>query len=859
MKAFGFLAFVSLALTAVAEPNPHDGYMFWMPNGELKPSDSSTWKAFDYTKTNTGERFTIKPRMTRFDAPRQQFVIVQVGKWLPNDIGKSKQPPTIRVDGTPIGAMGQVVFIPQELTVGKQKVTVEYAIPGNFGRQKEFTYRIYATDDADKLGMKLDGDAGNTGPSDPAMKYKKTLVAFWGNQYAWARDSWRSLAAKEKNPDAARLYRRLARWAEGEISFDRIKTGESFYNLGLYAMVNGFWDLAEKSLKRATDLMPKNPDAWYLYADALSYKTSDLDNEMARIAPFYRKAADLYPRENSNTFRTYLGLFRNLKVKEGNDTKVIHMSDEQIAHVKKNWEWCSTIMEAASRGTLRMVNTYKEYDQEFDSTRDWDPRPFAGLFKPGEVDTFMKLTGWGASDCCGMDTGPDRSAFVNMGIREWDVMLHEWNHSLDWAMISDELGVGVPETHASDWCGFEPISSMGMGHHSCNRYYMTPGMYRFVKGSTNIESPRIDAWQVAGPYKLRDDVTDLKKLDEAYYKDMSARTSAVVPPSSDEYKVKGFVKGGYCYLNELWPQAGKNSYAFAKTFIYSPTKQKVRMWLTADQNARIWLNGRQVRKGLYWSTCQFRGKVELDQVSGALMLEKGWNSFVMQVTSNQQGVDWQTDILYAPTWGFSVRLCDIKDQAIPGVKWQAEQPSDFKTPELYTFNAKAPKTFNWWSVAEDYTALLPELSVKDLSSLTGSILDITNEMLFGYQVMPKGGLPYPWMVNSADPKSIKLDNQLNWFFSPKELTAVFRYQRNGKTRDLLFIKPEGYEAFLKLMPVSAQAKKLGIKSHADQVIGYLTVPRSDSALGRIVLVVDTYLGDRLPTDEEDLLSVKSLK
>jgi len=61
------------------------------------------------------------------------------------------------------------------------------------------------------------------------------------------------------------------------------------------------------------------------------------------------------------------------------------------------------------------------------------------------------------------------------------------------------------------------------------------------------------------------------------------------------------------------------------------------------------------------------------------------------------------------------------------------------------------------------------------------------------------------------------------------------------------------------MRLTPEAKALGIQSHLDQVIGTITVPRPDSLNGRIVLVVDTYLGDKLPTDEEDLLDILGLK
>jgi len=834
--------------------------MHWMPNGELEPGNASTYKAFEYTKTADGEKFVIKPRRTRFDTPRQQLVIVQRGKWLVDDIGKPKIPPKITVNGKPLCPVGSVVFIPADWSANPKPVTVEVEIPKNVSRSPGFAYRFFATDDADKLGSELIGDMGNISPSDSLKGYKQGLVALFGGQTAYASNALRTAATKQKTAEGARLCRQLSRWADAEAAYSRIKTGSGFYGLGQYAMVIGAYDLAERSFKKATELLPADADAWYMYADALSYKTSDLDYEMERIAPFYRKAADLYPRNNSNTFRTYFALFRNLKIKDGNTTRVIHMTDEQIEHVKKNWGWCSAIMESASKGALRMVNTFKVIDEEYDSTRDWDPRPFMGIIKPGTTDTFIKMSGWGASDCCGMDTGPDRSAFINLGIREWDVMLHEWNHSLDWAMITDELGIGVPETHSSDWCGFEPIPSMGMGHHSCNRYYMTPGMYRIVRGTDPVTTKHVDTWQVSGPYILRQDVANPKTIDEAYTKDLVQKLSALDYQKPEKPFIPAQPSNGYVDLKALWPESNQNSSAFARTYIYSPKDQKLRMWLGFDSNARIWLNDRQVYQGLYWSCCQFYGRKMVDQVAAAISLKKGWNILVMQVTGRQQGPDWQTDEQLAGSWGFSVRFCDIRNQEVPGLKWQADEPAGFKMPRQETVNPRSPKTYKWAEVADDYTSLLPHLSIDDLRLITGyPSLTASSDIWFSLNSQKMAGASQALMASSADPKSVRLDNQLNWFFSPKELCATVRYMRNGRQRDLLFIKPEGYEPYLKLLALSPEAKKLGIKDHADQVIGYFTVPRPDSALGRIMLVVDTALRSELPVDEEDLLSLKGLK
>jgi len=181
------------------------------------------------------------------------------------------------------------------------------------------------------------------------------------------------------------------------------------------------------------------------------------------------------------------------------------------------------------------------------------------------------------------------------------------------------------------------------------------------------------------------------------------------------------------------------------------------MWLGFDANARIWLNGKQVFKGVYWSTCQFYGRRMVDQIASAISLRKGWNEFVMQVTGRQQGPDWQTGIQLEGTWGFSVRFCDIKNKAVPGMRWQSTAPQGFAVPREKTINPQSPRTYKWSDMSDDYTALRPELKLTDLRAITGySTLTATNDIFFGFQAAPKGGLPETWMSQSPDPKAIRL-------------------------------------------------------------------------------------------------------
>jgi hypothetical protein len=851
--AIGAALAVALVGRATADQCPYDGYAFWLPCGELKVGDAQSEKDFQFKRSGAAVSFVIHPRRTRFDVPKGQMVVV-----VPGAVESEKAPgaPRFRAGDTVRGRLECVTFLPREPFAGVHDIPM--TVPA--GLKNGSVLRFYWTDDSDKLGTDLSEAVLRSTSHAPSDRYLLSVADLIAGKFETARAGFLKLAAGLPTPEARRLCRRMARWCDAEIQFKKIRSGPGFYNLGLYCMVGGLWELAEDSFRKATQLMPQDGDAAYMLADAVAYVVSDLDTRMELVYPYYKHAAELYRKPGATTFRTFFALCRNLKVKEGDHTVVKHITDEEIAYVEKAWSWCSAIMEGASKGALRMVDTFKVYDQEFDGTDDWNSRPFNGLFQPGTVDTFIKMTDWGASDTCGMDCGPDRSAFINLGIREWDVMLHEWNHSLDWEMVSTELGIGVPETHASDWAGYEPLPSMGMGHHSINRYYMTPGMYRIVRGSDPATTPYVTDWAVSGPYPLVPAVSDVKKIDDAYGQSVQDKAKAVLPPRIESLKDTPKVDDGYVDLRATWPEAQPSSYGFAKCYVYSPQRQKVRMWLAADDNVRVWLNGKLVHKGLYWCCAKFHSQLTKDQLSSGALLEKGWNSLMVQISCCQHGPDPEADTPDRDRWGFSVRFCTTQNEVVPGLRWQAAKPAGFKTPVAFPWNPKNPKTYSWRAVADDYTSLLPALTLDDLRAVTGyKTLTATNDIFFDLSREKLAPELAGCAIPKVDLKNVQLNNELNWDSAPKEDVAVIRYRHGGKLHDLVFLRPEGYEPFLRMMRVTPEAKALGIRSHLDRVIGYFTVPKGDSANGRIVLVVDTYLGDKLPVDEEDLLDVGGLK
>jgi len=833
--------------------NPHEGQVFWLPIGVISVGVAESEKSFGYTTDGKTQTFFIAPTNLRMHMPGGQFVIV-------NPQAASGVGPEIVVDGKSLGTTGLVTFLTSSVPKWGEKITIE--IKG--APAKVQSYRLYYTDDAAKLGATLSGNLTALGQDGILKNYKQGMLSLWTGNYTKAKTAFSAGAKAAKTPVSSRLFRHLARWADAQAKFANLKTGEGFYDLGLYACHNGFWDLAVDCFKKATELMPTNPDAWYMLGDALSYQTSDLDMKMEKIAPYYHKAAELYPKDNSNTWRNHVGLFKKLRVSKD---VVSPMTDEQIAYVKQVWGWCADILAASSRGSLRMVNDFVVYDEEFDNSSpgEMDPRPFEGLFPRGSTETFMKFNGWGASMCFGHDCGPNRSAHCNIGLRGWEVMYHEWNHSLDWAMITGELGIGVPVTHASDSCGFQPVSSMGMGHHSCNRYYMTPGMYRYVRGSDSATTPYITDWLAWTPVSLCPDLPAERfaESDQTFITNWVVNTRAVVAAAELPKNVPTVtpkVEDGYVNLKSTWSDTSKNSYVFARTYVYSPKKQKVRMWVGADDNIRIWLNGKLIHKGNYWAVALFQEAKEKDQTAKGVMLEEGWNELVVQVTNMQHADAWYYSGPRPDQWGFSVRICDMYNREVPGLKYQSEVPHNFKMPIQPTIDAKSPRTYKWQEVADDYTTLLPQLAEDDLRAITGyKTLKVTNEMLFDLSGESEGMKLQPYGIEESDQKDVRLNNQLNWFIWPREMAAVVRYKRGSQRRDLLFLRPEAYEAYLKMITVSSEAKKLGINNHSEQVIGYLSVTHPDFPNGRVVLVVDTYLGNKLPVDEEDLLDISKLR
>jgi hypothetical protein len=798
-----FLCFcISIATSAVAG-TPHDPYIYWLPSGQTKASAYCT----------------VKLRHTRFGLPDADLVLVR-------STPKRGQLPTINVTikGKNISRAwsGTYLVIPAKDFEGMQQVSLTFSTPT--------TCRFYLTRDFRDLS-----------PSQ-IKEYDRVLRAQFSENWNEMLKAATSIASRNSNNALGRLARLKARHAKYRIrSQDKNISAHGRYLLGMYCMENGFWEDAVREFELATKLNPKHADAWYMLADARAYRDGDDGDKVAQLIPLYRRSAELRNRR-PNYWNIYVGIFRKMWVevddgKGGRTKKLLEMSNENVERIKREWNWVSDMVWAASRGAMKFNNKIVVHNEEFDNS---DPQAFDNLWKPGEQDVFMKFYEGGPSDAMGHDCGPNRTAIVNIGTWcGWEVYLHEWNHTLDWSMITSENGKGVPVTHSSDWCGFQPIPSMGRGHASCNHYYMTPGMFESVKGSEVKRLGYNTKWSIYGPYECEPN----KGLDTPFLNESSMEF-----PKPATITLNNHAENGWIDLKKLLAPSSEAVVAYASAYVYSPKLQKVRMWLGMNDGIRVWLNGRLVHRGIYKAIALWEEANEPDQVVPTVVLQKGWNSFLVKVENLPRTQEDLKRIGVAENgWGFSVRLCGLQNEELAGVKWSAVRPADWKPPKVSP-DPSDHKLYRWEQVAEDYTTWLPCLTEKDLEDYTGlHNIRISKDCLIICDSPHKG---QKW-ISSYDENDRGLNNLLNWRF---ESAAVLRYTNKKKqTRDLVFLRPEAYETYISLMQTARGSE---IKRHADRVLGYVLVSGlEDHPNGRIMLVLDTYLGKNLPIEDRDLLDL----
>jgi len=761
-------------------------------------------------------------------------------------------------------------------------------------------YAFFITRDWEILGDEHLGTIARKEGADPKLAFLSGIAALGECDYDAALKSFEKAAA-DPATELARLARRMSRLVRLRQAADALATGgtaaprvpltrpESFrahYLLGVYAAADGFWEEALDTLQKALTFNPTHADATYRLAEAMEYNRLPVET----YAPIFERAGALYNRPDTNVEDVLVAInTRAVKDMCG------ELSLASIEALFRDWRIVEQMVYGASRGAWKLRTTYRIWGP---GSADWVMQ--AGwIFSPpdsevpirGTYDYSVNTAEYGSSHAGGVDCGVSGAGGAQIGpTRGWEVLLHEWNHEFDWVCIMGEQVPGYPVTHDSDGCGKQPIVNMGCGHRSSMRYYINPAQYRRHEAS-DPELPGnhirlwaaaeltslpvtgdLETWIVENKWMTKDEVSGLKREWEAERKKDAAKTpewkdrlrerwnrvkmldkvaspkeaELIASPSAVRWQ-RFESKTDWVDLLKVFPRAPEKCIAYVQTFIFSPKKQETRLWLGYNVCTAVWLNGRKIHCGNYYECARWEDQSRTDQVANTAQLEAGWNRLVAKVERGGKG------------WGFSVGLTTFDNRPVEGLKYQNTAPS--KLVPLY----EPPKVgvhYKWDDVKEDYLELLPTLTEKDLQTITGIAGLRTRDNVFYLEVgaAPAGArvIPDPLPDPKATVKSEErqLNNFLNW---DTEAVAAIRFQKDGRPRDLLLIRPEYYDEYLELL--KEQDAGLPGSGPKDRILGVLRIENpayastGNRAGRRYVLAVETFLGD-YPLDEEDLLAIK---
>ena len=165
----------------------------------------------------------------------------------------------------------------------------------------------------------------------------------------------------------------------------------------------------------------------------------------------------------------------------------------------------------------------------------------------------------------------------------------------------------------------------------------------------------VTAWHVIGPFK---DV-EKKMLEAAFPPEREINLDATYDTAKgplrwqvfsheDVYQLNGILGGDPIYPEE-WQQELMNVTAYLTCTVTSPREQEVVLRVGSDDDAILWINGREV-----WRHDGERGILR-DQDTARVTIAKGRNVFLMKLYNRRD------------MWGASLRITDEAGRAIDGV------------------------------------------------------------------------------------------------------------------------------------------------------------------------------------------------
>lgn len=530
------------------------------------------------------------------------------------------------------------------------------------------------------------------------------------------------------------------------------------------------------------------------------------------------------------------------------------LSDVEAFEFKANWLLMQYMVWAATRGQLAPLATVHEIENE--SVSDWAVYPGERLGPPRDI---VAERGWfdgvffvrprpegeqsTATPTIGGDEGPNGSAMSWLfADAKWQELLSAFYAQFAWAAAVGEIGPGWPAAGELLDAGHQPVTDEGYAIRAALRYQFSPTMIRRVQ-MADMPGPMeqyVRRWKVEGPLSA------------------GAASSADGAPLPTRWPAgpaeKSIVMEAEARFVDLRRQLRVESgLARATCWVYCPADQDVRLWLGQNDGAAVWVNGRCIHEGAYYASGQYEDRNLVDTVAMYAPLRAGWNELSVLIEG-----------LAAPKnrgWGFSVRLCDWGGRTIPGLAFLTSPPESFDpAPQDET-----GRHFTWQAVKDNFTELLPRLDDAALQAMTG-IGGLHAEGRVG----AAGGMVAISAPDRADSptyrappstgdeafRDVVVNNILDW---SREAVMVMSYRKNGADRSLLFVKPEGLEAYMQLLKESDDAESMfGGLEPTERLLGYVIVPAGsdEKSSSRLLFVIDCALGPESswPVDEEDLMA-----
>ncbi len=679
--------------------------------------------------------------------------------------------------------------------------------------------------------------------------YLQALVAEIAGDKQSACRTYESLRAA-KNERVARLARRSLRLAAYENRPYKLSGNfTEHYRWGLYLQQCGLFSAAYKEFEECRIIFPWHQDS--------QFRAGEMFERLA--GPTYRVLDYMDRTRESSRVEAPSDWYALVAILRSRGDQVV--TNQQLFDIKDFWLTVERNVAAASGGNVRIITSFYEIFTEKDRpliTRD------GGYLAPD--DDLVDMRGWFdgvvfVAPRLAEEAGkPSRTYGGESGIKGaalsclfsdqqwWDYMA-AFYEQFTWAAGQAELSPGLPLSDQALGAGHQPVPHIGAACRAALRYHFTPAQIRRVKlCDLPVQGSAVQLWQIEGPYPVREQPPaggrpSLHVLDP-------------IPPGPAPQTLPIVATTDYIDLARLLPEAGW-ARAVATCWVYSPAEQDVRMWLGRNDGIAAWVNGRRVYAGDAYAAGTAEDRNLTDTIASFAPLQEGWNEVRVVVEA------WPPPLNQG--WGFSVRFTTVDNQPVPGLAYLNRKPEEELVP---LWAPPRPGThFSWDNVRHNYREILPELGPAELEAITGlsgiacrGAVDKSN----GFVVLSVPGRPdsatyrtLPEKIAPEDVRDVVLNNVLDW---QREACAAIRYQKEGRDRDLLLVKPEAVEAYLTLLREPAPAAEVfSGRPPRERLLGYVRVP-DFARSSRTLLVVETLLsqaGDARcaawPTDEEDLL------